>query len=154
MRNTSNIHLSRMYFRGVLYMNLRIVSSSLKALAVAVCIALVLMLIFTFISMTKQDPEKYLEGFVYFCLYIPALFCGYCAAKEHKMKYIPTALLSGAMFALFIFIISLFYGGGTEPTGLRWLLYLLIPFCSLVGGVLASPKQKTLRRRKKTPHKA
>lgn len=130
-------------------MNLRFISSTVKAVAVSMCLTLILMLVFSLISITKKNPTEFLQSFAYICLYTSSVVCGYCAAKMHKSKHIPIAALSGSLFSLLILIISLFSENEMRASGaMRWFQYLLIILISIVGGVLASPKQRSIKRTK------
>jgi len=131
-------------------MNLRFLTSAIKGLLLAFASAAVLLFIFTFIALNKQDPNEFLTPLSIIALYVSSVLCGYATSRFHRSAHIPISLFGGILYSFSIFVLSFLFKSNVETGNTSlWYLYLLIPLCSSIGGVIASPKQKSLKKVKK-----
>ena len=110
-----------------------IISAGIFALS-----SILFLFVFTFAAYLTSDPLSLVNYFGYGALILSVLVAS--AISRGLFEGAASTALAGAIFALILFVISLFFKGGlTLPVSL--LLLAAVPLLSFVGGVLFRKKK-------------
>ena len=126
---------------------------TLKGVIGAVGMMLVFSIVFSGISLAFGDPDKAVTIFAYVSLALSALLCGVFGMVSDSERRIVVPLISGALYALVLIILSLFVRteGGTVPMLWRVLAYAGCVLLSALGGFAVGRRQKNSGRNTKNP---
>lgn len=131
-------------------MDTRSFLNSLKSLAAAFLLAALLIFIFNFIALKGDDPSKNISLFAYTALFLSSFFGGIVTSLINKEKGLIGGTVTGALYAIIIFITSLFLcKDGDFDLVKAFLICIGLIAISALGGFIALPKEKSLKQRRK-----
>lgn len=128
-----------------------LLASSLRALLVALGFSFAVLLLLALIAYRSNDPTRLLVPLSVAALALSSVVCGIAGARFRRGQGLIVGLLSGAMLALSVALLSFAFVGVTAPELEKpYLLYLAIPMLAAFGGIVAnggSEKKKKRPRR-------
>lgn len=110
----------------------------LKGSGIGVGVAVILALVFTAVALMTEDPDKLIGILAYAALFIGALAAGIAAPRQGIARALSSAL-SGAGYALIIWLASIFFRGSGEatlPFYVALILYIACVGVSTLGGLI------------------
>lgn len=122
----------------------KIVKSSFFGIIIGLAVGFALMLLFNIIAFGRENPSAFVAPFALASLFSSAFVCGFCSAKNNGREYILCGIISGTIYVLIIFLISLFiHRAGDTGTKLlpSIITRLIVLASSIAGGFLASKKK-------------
>ena len=122
--------------------------TSLRGTLVGIGTAALLALILTAVSLFMRDPDKLLDIFAYASLVIGAFTCGIASASSGGENKLLSALVSGIVYSVLLWLISLFFRASTEePLSAMWTLlgYIGCVLSALLGGFIVAPKKARIK---------
>lgn len=124
--------------------------SSLTGFAAALVSSLILWIAASAIAYANDDPDSVVGALALGVIYLSALTGGFVAVRYNKKDALLCGLLSGAMLAVFFFIISLFFG--ESPSSYSVFVELMLRGAMLlmsVFGAFAGLHRKDRRRKRR-----
>ena len=122
--------------------------ASLRGALIAVALTVLLAIIMTAVALMTKDPDNIIGIFAYATLVISSLLGGITSIKADTEQRLGASLLSGVGYVLVIWLLSLFFRADTlEPVSPLWATvgYIGCIALSLVGGIIARPKQTRIK---------
>ena len=121
--------------------------SSAKALCVSVITASLLMLLLAAVMIRLADPVAYIDTAAWVCLGLSCIFAGCASHLISKDEYMRVSLVSGCMFSLLLFMLSI------ATDSITSFLYTALGYCGvvllhLIGAALSKKLFGSRRRRK------
>jgi len=101
-------------------------------------LSLLFLLIFTFAAYMTSDPCSLASYFGYGALILSVLVAS--AFSSRLFEGVASAVLSGLIYALILFVVSLFLSGGLSLP-VRLVLLAAVPLLSFLGGILFKKKK-------------
>lgn len=130
--------------------------AAIRGLISGLITSIILALILSAVALAMDDPSSMIGLFALISLFLGAVVNGFTAAKAYPDGRLVAAILSGAIYVLFIWLISLFFrgqAGATEavsPLGMA-LGYAGCIALAALGGLIARPRTKSYSDVKKSP---
>ena len=126
--------------------------NAIKGCAVGIGSAVLLLLAASAFAMSTPDPASLAGALSYAVLLIGALVCGIATAKINAGDGMLCGIMSGSLYLVFIFLVSLFLHDAEKEhanfmlsLGLRSVSVL----CAIIGACMADKKAKKPKRRKR-----
>ncbi len=114
--------------------------AALKGVLLGIALAALLMLVISALLLTATDPEPLIGWLSAATLLIGAFACGISSVRADSSRSALTGFVSGALYVLVMWLISLFFRGNeSEPISSLGLAigYAACVAASFVGGLLA-----------------
>ncbi len=129
-----------------------IVQNSLKGLAAGLASALPLLLIMSAVAYRTPDPASLVSLLSYVALLFGAFAAGFASAKINQNNGMLCGIITGAVYLIFVFLVSLFLHNSSN-TDTSFILSLglrsIVILASVLGGCLGEKKEKKARRHKR-----
>lgn len=122
--------------------------ASLRGTLIGIAATLLSSLIMTAVALMTKDPEGLIGIFALASLVVGSLLGGITANKADTEQRLGSSLVSGGGYVIILWLVSLFFRADTpEPTSplLAVVVYLGCIAVSLLGGIVARPKQTRIK---------
>ena len=126
-------------------MNGGFIKSILKGVLGALAVSAVLLFLFSYVCTKQADPKALTGLFGVMTLVMCSISGGFVAARSHKHSGIVCGACCGLVLACLLMCGSLAMGASS---GMKWLLFLIVPAVAAVGGFFGVPSGKVKRRRR------
>lgn len=131
-------------------MDTKALLNSLKSLAAAFLLAALLVFSFNFIALRGDDPSKNLSLFAYAALFLSAFAGGILTSRLNKENGLICGAVTGLMYSAVICVVSLcLCRDGSFSLVKILLISIALIAVSAIGGLIALPREKSLRQRRK-----
>ncbi len=125
-----------------------LLTASLRGTLASAALALLLTLVLTAVALMTKNPDSLIHVFAYAVLAITSLIGGITASKADSGQRLGASLIGGYGYVLVMWLLSLFFrsdtAGSVSPL-LTVSVYIGCIALSLVGGIIAKPKQTRIK---------
>ena len=122
--------------------------ASLRGTLIGIAATVLSSLIMTAVALMTKDPESVIGIFALVSLVIGSLLGGIIANKTDTEQRMGASLVSGGVYVIILWLLSLFFRADTpEPTSplITVVGYIGCIAVSLIGGIIARPKQARIK---------
>ena len=126
--------------------------NSFVGVVFAILMMLALALIFTAIAYTREDPDSLVGFFAVASTCVSSIFAGLISAKRTEKNALASGALSGVIFVLFLWILSLCFNDAHSSdytNGARLLIRGGVVILSVLGALIGAHKRNTRKRKRR-----
>jgi len=130
-------------------LNGELIKNILKGVAVSVFVSAMFLFLFAFVCTKQADPKALTGVFGKTALVLGSIAGGFVSARLYKHSGVICGICCGLVFSVILITLSLLLGNlESDSSNIKWLLLLIVPVVSAVGGFLGVPSGKVKRRRR------